>query len=446
LSLEVEAEYRRRKRAKLPLLDFVPALSSGLGYTSPNHLARIASVFERIKAGEAVRVVFNGPPRHGKTSLIHHVPAWLLSSEPGWPIAYISYAQTFAENQSRDMRDLALRAGVRLATDTQSKQYWRTEHGKGGLWATSIDGPLTGMGFRVMLLDDIIKDRKTAESAVAREHHWEWVTGTAFTRLEPGASILATGTRWHTDDVLGRLIELGWEVINLPAIDDEGLALWPERYDAEALTEIRRTVGEYNWWSQYMGQPVPRSGKVFADCVMYNERPKLVRVAIGVDFAYSARSSADYSCAVVLGVDAHKRYYVLKVHRAQVEASEFASVLARLRTDYPAARLSAYVAGPEKGIVQLFGQRGVRITPLTASEDKLTRAQPVAAEWNAGNVLVPEQGAWVSDFIDEVTSFSGTKQDVHDDQVDALAGAFAGLAASPITYDREIDDLLLARR
>jgi predicted phage terminase large subunit-like protein len=441
--LQLEKERRRRARAKLPLLDFVPALTRQ--YERPDHLKPISDIFERIRRGESVNAVFSAPPRHAKTSLIHHAVPWLLAQHPEWPIAYVSYAQTFAENQSRDMRNLAIMAGVQLAEDTQSKQYWRTLHGKGGLWATSIDGPITGMGFKVIVVDDPTKDRKTAESAVYREHQREWFQGTLFTRREPGASILVNGTRWHTDDLIGNLIELGFEHYNLPALNEQGQSLWPERYNADDLAQIRHTIGEYNWWSQYMGQPVPRGGKVFADCTLYQDKPRLVRIAIGVDFAYSTKSSADYSCAVVLGVDAQGRYYVLQVFRAQVEAPAFADALARLRTDYPSARFSAYVAGAERGILDLFGQRGIRIHQLNATEDKLTRAQPVAAEWNAGKVLVPEEGKWVSDFIDEVTSFSGTKQDLHDDQVDALAGAFAGLKKSPITYDRSIDDLLLSK-
>src|SRR5690606_18685649 len=189
-----------------------------------------------------------------------------------------------ANSKSRTARRLAVDAGVSLADDAKTVSEWRTPEG-GGLLATGVGGPLTGQGITGLgIIDDPLKNRLEAESALMRDRIWEWFTDVSASRLDPGASAIVVATRWHSDDLSGRLIADGWEYVNLPAINDDGQALWPERYDLERLREIEKQVGAYTWASLYQGQPVPRGGAVFDGVTTYDALPEgPYRAAVGFD-------------------------------------------------------------------------------------------------------------------------------------------------------------------
>lgn len=438
--------------ARSSLLSFVPSVSRK--YRRPEHLKPIADLIERSKR-ERVLAVVSAPPRHGKSELLIHAVPYLLLDDPSKQIAYVSYGQRFAEKKSNKARAIAARAGVPIANDSRSKADWRTGVEDGGLWATSIGGSLTGEGFHMLFVDDAVKDRKTAESPVYRESTYEWFNDTAFTRLEPNGSAIVTGTRWHTDDLLGRLLKEGWQNICLPALDEgTGAALWPGRFSRDILLAIKEQLGEYGWASLYQGRPFPRGGQVFKDA-WYAEggRVGAWRIAIGADFAYSESSRADFSTIVVLA-ECDGVYYVLDVWRERVESPKHAAALKFYQDSY-GVPVHAYIGGTERGVISFMAQAGVRLNVWPASADKFARAQPVAAAWNAEKVLIqcarrmnkktlveewmpPE---WANAFITEVCGFTGVR-DPNDDQVDALAAAFealrwgdSGVAASVITGD-----------
>ena len=374
--------------------------------------------------------VVSAPPRHGKTESELHALAWLLARKPSMQLAFVGYAAAFAEKKSAKARDLARKVGIPISDTSSSKQDWRTGVDDGGMWASSIGGSLTGEGFHFMAVDDPVKDRAAAESAAQREHTYEWFTDTAFTRLEPMGSCIVTQTRWHEADLGGRLIEEGWENVCLPAIDDERRALWPERFSLEQLDAIREQLGEYGWWSLYQGKPRPRGGALFKDATTFTDVPSSMRTVIGIDFAYTAKSRADYSVAVVLG-QSGTHYYVLDVIRQQTVATEFAASLRVLKARYPHARMASYVGGTEKAVLDFLKDReSLVVDGMPAKADKFVRAQATAAAWAAGKISVRAAQPWTSQFLEEVCSFSGVG-DAHDDQVDALVSGFDALQ-SPV--------------
>lgn len=402
------------------LLEFIPRVSPK--YTPPYHLKPYVDVLER-SLREPVRAVFSAPPRHGKSeTTIHHIVR-CLKRDPTDLIGYATYAAEFSQRQSKKALLIAERAGGIQFAETRV-DFWRTKQGGEVIW-TSIGGPFTGMGVRKLLVDDPVKDRAEAESPTYRERAWEWFGDVALTRLEPGGSAVVMQTRWHPDDLAGRLIKEGWPRINLKAIDDAGRALWPERWSLEDLHKIRTGPGgEYSWASLYQGEPRSRGGAIFRDVRFYDRRPAAgYQLAIGVDLAYTAKKHADYSVAVVLA-EIGGSYYVLDVVRQQVEAPQFANTLATLRDQYHGAKFYSYIGGTERGIIDFLKVQGVRIEAMPATEDKFVRAQPAAAAWNGGAVLLPRDAPWLDAFVAEVTEFTGVN-DAHDDQVDALASAVA---------------------
>ena len=380
---------------------------------------------------EEIRAVVSMPPRHGKTSTFLHAIAWLLAHNPAQTHAFATYAQHLANSKSRTARRLTLAAGVELADDAKTVSEWRTPEG-GGLLATGVGGPLTGQGITGLgIIDDPLKNRLEAESALMRDRIWEWFTDVFYTRLEPGASAIVVATRWHADDLSGRLIKDGWEYVNLPAINDDGEALWPERYPVERLREIEKQVGAYTWASLYQGQPVPRGGAVFNGVTSYDDIPGgAYRAAVGFDAAYTAKTHADYSVALT-GRIVGETIYLTGMVRAQMEAGDFLDLL----TQRGIKRVTWYRSGTEKGLEAFMKRAGVHVDAVTATGDKFARAQPSAAAWNGGKIAVPapgsqHHGVWVDALLDEILSFTGLG-DQHDDIVDALAALHHALAGKP---------------
>ncbi len=416
----------RRLRAKLPtsrrdldLFEFIPKVTPR--FHPPRHLTPLVEALERTER-EQVHLLVSVPPRHGKTECLLHALAWKIARHPEQTCGYVSYAADIARSKSRQARDYALEAGVTLRMDSAALNEWRTQQG-GGMLATGIGGPLTGFGVDgVLICDDTLKNRADAESSRIRDNIFQWWTSTALTRVEPKGSVIVCGTRWHDDDLLGRLSrESGWEVVNLPALDDEGQALWPAVWPVDVLIDRRRRVGEYDWSSLFMGQPRPRGAGVFESATVCEAVPiGPVRYAIGLDFAYTEKAKSDYSVAAILAEIAGVSY-VVDVVRRQCAAPAFAMELAKLGARYPSATMFAFVGGTEKGVVDLLNSTGLRIRSAPAVSDKFVRAQACAAAWNNGTIVVPRTAHWASDFISEVVTFPSG---VHDDQVDALVGAY----------------------
>jgi predicted phage terminase large subunit-like protein len=415
----------------IPLLDFIPALSPR--WSSPRHLARLAEAFERADRGP-VAVFGTTPPRHGKTELEKHAIVRRLLLRPDSRIGFCSYAARAAYKRSREIRKLFLRAQGAVERGAASVADWRTGVEDGGLWAGGVDGGWTGEGFDLIVVDDPIKGRAEAESAVEREHLWEFFRDDLETRLMPGGSIIVIHTRWTVDDLGGRITSshvspvtgVPYEHIRLAALREDGTALWPDMFPVDALERIKAAKGAYAWESLYQGRPFPRGGRVFGQHVFYDELPSRLRIAIGIDLASTAKTSADHSVAIVVGIDDSSELpvgYILDVIRQQEEAPRFGARLAMLQAKYTGVTFCWYYAGNEKGIAQFVQLLGVDIDLRPAAIDKFIRAQPVAAAWNDGRVRIPREAPWLDDLLAELVSFTGTG-DKRDDQADALAGAW----------------------
>lgn len=221
------------------------------------------------------------PPRHGKSELCSiGFPAWYLGRNPQKEIITVSYSSELAQDFGGKTRSIVngeaypLIFDVTLKEDEQAKAKWRTNKG-GSYTSVGVGGAITGRGANILLFDDPIKNREEAESEVYREKVWQFFTSTAFTRLEPGGVIVVILTRWHVDDLAGRILknpELSkrCKIIHFPAIAtqkeiyrDVGDALWPERFNVAALNEIKNTIGPYDWQSLYQGSPVLTENQEF---------------------------------------------------------------------------------------------------------------------------------------------------------------------------------------
>lgn len=421
------------------LLDWIPRMSPT--FESPRHLTRLAEVLVRSQY-EPVYCWISVPPRHSKTeTLLHYVP-WRLHRDARSEIAYCTYEANLAYTKSRRMRELAEATGIQFKRAARNVKEWETLQG-GKLIATGVGGPITGKGAKLLIIDDPIKNREEAESPVIRQKIWDWFTSTALTRVEPGGSVIVCHTRWHDDDLIGRIQneftgDQAWTGIHFPAVteypDGRRRALWPSRWNLAELDKKRRLVGEYDWSSLYQGQPRPKGGRLFGKVSRYEypmivERDKPYKIIIGADPAATEKTHADYSVAVVMAFQGEWNTLdfkgdILEVYRGQVEIPEFVNRLRDLSVKWGAPIAVESVAG-FKAVPQMLRNldQKLKVVEAPALGDKFTRALPVSAAWNDGRVRVPDNASWLSDFLSEIEKFTGIK-DAHDDQVDAMAHCY----------------------
>jgi hypothetical protein len=237
------------------------------------------------------------PPRHGKSHIISRAfPAFLLGKHPEWEVVNATYGQDLASDMGRFVRGVlndAVYKSVFPGThvDPASNAMDRVDTyqgvvrgGRGGYKAVGVGGSLTGRGAHVLIIDDPVKNREEADSELSRENAWNWYSSTARTRLAPGGGIIILQTRWHEDDLSGRLIERAksdkkadqWHVYKYPAIathDEFGLdgklrrkagdALHPERFPLAELEQLKATIAPRDWAALYQQNPTPEDGAYF---------------------------------------------------------------------------------------------------------------------------------------------------------------------------------------
>jgi predicted phage terminase large subunit-like protein len=413
----------------------------------PPHTKLLTDLIEQARR-ERIRVCLSWPPRHAKTVTLLRANAWWLGLYPADTNAYFSYSDTQAKSKSRLARRWAIRSGVELADDSKNMSEWRTTDG-GGLIAGGAGGGLTGQGVSgLFIVDDPFKNRTEADSLLIRDRVWEWFKECVYTRLE-GASVIVVHTRWHEDDLIGRLEDAGgWDVINLPAIAEApdqigraaGEALWPDRFNTEELQDIRARIGEWSFAALYQGRPQPRGANVFGEPARF-ELPNTPEewkeflqgkyLMIGVDPAASEKTRADYSAAVVMasdGIGPTMTTWILRVIRVQQAIPAFVQTLRDLQAYWRCMLAIEAVAG-FKALPQMLRHvdPNLRLLEIHPTTDKFQRSQGLAAAWNDGRVLVPIGEEWVDPYLQEMLSFSGVK-DAHDDQVDGTAHGWNALA------------------
>lgn len=480
--LPTEEEGRAFVRAnllKLGTLDAIPFMRRG--FERPGHLAELASVFRRAELaacgnGEPVFACFSAPSQVGKTTGIEVSYSTWLARHPDHTLAYLPYGADLAADKSRRIRDDVRELGVKLRGDSTAVDYWQTEAG-GGLIARGIGGGVTGMsGARCLALDDLYRNRMEAQSAAHRKRVQDAVRAVVFTRRQPHTSIVISFTRWDMLDIIGWLHSeademakhgVVFEFYRVPAVDDDGEPIITiGGRTKEFWRQQRALMGEHDWWSLMMGLPRPREGRLFKGSPPTYAQPSSGHqcVRIGVDFAYSRKTSADHNAAVVVG-KTHERYEVLHVVRRQCDSVTWAGELRALKTRYPAASFHAYIGGTELGTIDMLRAEPYRVhvEATTARADKYSRAQATAAAWSGNEadviaareatlrgelvhvpalvprrVYVPAVAVWdVAGFVERTLDFTGHDGGADDEQ-DALVSAVD--ACGPIIGRRALTE------
>lgn len=326
----------------------------------PNwHHERTAEYLEHIEEfgnRDFTILILTVPPRHGKSRECSiDFPAWFVGKNPTKEIIIASYSADLAigfGGKTRDKVDSpefkAIFPGVRLKEDEKAKGRWSTNK-KGGFLAAGVGGTMTGHGADVLLIDDPVKNAEEAESLVYREKVWEWFRSTAFTRLHPKGVCIIIMTRWHMDDLAGRIIadpDLGHltKIVKFPAVATkdgthrkQGEALWPQRYPLEALEKIKTVVGPYVWAALYQCSPVLTEKQEFKpEWYKYISEQELANKQtaryLTIDTAMSKRAQADFCGFCDNEVD-KEDFWNLRAWRAKLGPEELVDNLFSLHAN-----------------------------------------------------------------------------------------------------------------
>ena len=408
------------------------------GYEAAGHHRLISEKLEAVERGDIKRLMIFMPPRHGKSELASkRFPAWYLGRNPRNQIIAASYSTSLAEDFGREVRNIVGSAeyanvfgDVSLREDSKSAGRWNTDKG-GSYIAAGVGKGITGRGANVLLIDDPVKDREEADSEVIRNKVWNWYTSTAYTRLMPGGAVVLIQTRWHEDDLAGRLLDCQknggdkWEVLSLKAIDDDNKALWPEWYSVAELERIRSVIGPRDWSALYQQEPMPDTGDFFRRewFQFYKELPKDVRFYITCDYAVTA-DAGDYTVHLVWAADKEENIYIVDIWRSQSDTNTWINALIGLVNRYRPTQI-----GEENGqIIKSVGpfiEKKMQETSCYAYRqqypsvsDKATRAQSFRGRASQGKVFLPVQAEWLTDFFKELLAFPVGK---HDDIVDCCS-------------------------
>lgn len=429
------AELLARRKARAGLLEFTKYTNPA--YQAAPHHELIVSKLEAVERGEIKRLMITMPPRHGKSELAsRRFPAWYLGRNADKQIIAASYNSDLANDFGREVRNIVhspefmalFETG--LAQDSKAANRWHTD--KGGMYvAAGVGTAITGRGADILLIDDPFKDRQEADSEITRQRVWDWYTSTAYTRLMPGGAVVVINTRWHDDDLSGRLLEEQeksgdkWELLSLPAIDPEGRPLWAEWYPLERLEQIKAVLPARDWNALYQQNPIPDDGDYFKSDWFreYEELPPNLRMFGASDYAVTD-GGGDFTEHGIAGVDANNNIYVVDWWSAQAASDVWIEQQCDLIAKHePICWFGE--AGPIRRAIEPFLMRRMqareaycRIEWLASINDKPTRARPIQAMASMGKVFLPKRAPWKDRLLNQLLRFPAGK---YDDGVDVLS-------------------------
>jgi len=430
---------------KLSFLDFVKHVYPGYK-VGPHHL-KLAQIFEDIAAGKKKRVIVNIAPRHGKSELISYLaPAWFLGKYPQKKIIMASHTADLAVNFGRRVRNLVgseayrdIFPQIELQSDSKSASRWGTNF-NGEYFAIGVGGALAGRGADLFIIDDphSEQDAKTGRPDVFIPA-WEWFQSGPLQRLMPGGAIIVVMTRWSKLDLTGQIVTQmnredevdRWEVVEFPAIKDDGEALWPEFWPVEELLAKKAALDVRYWNAQYMQNPVSEEGALIKrewwNMWEEDDPPRCEFIIMSLDAAQEASNRADYNALTTWGVFFNEEVnnYNIVLLNSIKKRLEFPELKKLVLEEYKEWQPDAFMVEKKSNGAALYQElrrMGIPVGEFTPGkgQDKIARVNAVSDLFSGGVVWAPNH-RWAKDVIEECNDFpSGANDDLVDSTTLAL--------------------------
>jgi len=397
-----------------------------------------------VTRGEIDRLAIFMPPGSAKSTYASALfPPWYLAQNPAKSVIAASHTAELAERWGRRVRNLvsehAPRLGYAIAADNQSAGRWATS-ADGEYYAAGVGGSITGRRADLVVIDDPVRSREDAESETVREKVWDWYRADLITRLKPGASVCLVQTRWHEDDLAGRILEAEgdkkdggqWEVIRLPALAElldplgraPGDALWPEWEGVEQLERKRSIIGPRDWSALYQQRPTAEDGTYFKKewFRTYKDTPERLTIYMSGDFAVT-EGGGDFTELAVWGVDQFDNVYALDWWSGQASSDRWAAEFIRLIKRWKPVTFIGEAGPIRRAMEPLLGrmmrdERAYTVVEwLSSGNDKAANARPLQAFMANGRFHWPAT-EWAERVQDQMLRFPDGK---YDDAVDACS-------------------------
>lgn len=440
----------------------------------------LAGVLDQFIAGKIKRLIVMAPPGHGKSELVsRRLPAFIMGKDPNAQIIAGSYGRDLASRMNRDTQRIMdsieyqeLFPNTRLfgknIRSVASGSWLRNSDifeivGHRGVYRSAgVGGGITGMRGKYILIDDPVKDQKQADSPKFRQTLWDWYCSTLLSRLAKGenGSVLLTMTRWHEDDLAGRLLDLAksdpdadqWTVVRYEAIketddaaalDDprkKGEALWPEGYSEKRMKSIKASSGARVWNSLYQQRPTAMAGAMIKKSWLkfYTTLPDYFdRTLTSWDMSFKDAEGADRVVGTAYGKRGADKYLLDQI----CEVLDFPDTLKAVKRfgekhkEIHEHLVEDKANGP--GIIAMLKHKISGLIPITPKASKRARLAAVSADYEAGNVYYPHPSIapWIKDHIEEMTNFPKWPKD---DRVDSESQALDRFRDSSGTFTKDM--------
>ena len=438
-----------QQRAREHLIDF--EILTNPKYKPNWHHEEIAKVLETIEDGSFQAsgkkiLILEVPPRHGKSQQATiDFPSWYIGKHPDDEVITSSYNSELAQIFGGKAKDLiesieykGIFPNITLRNDENSKAKWRTEIG-GSYSAVGIGGSITGRGAKIFIIDDPLKNSEDARSIVIRNKQWEWFTSVAYTRLEPNGVIILILTRWHLDDLAGKILshpELSkvTQVICFPAVAvtdepfrNKGEALWKDKYSLQDLEQIKNAIGPYDWSSLYQQNPILTENQEFKqEWFKYRTREEVEKLEtrnyLTIDTALSDKESSDYTGITENYVDKENKWNIA-AYRMRFNPATLIDYIFTLHAKRNFEKIgiekTAFLVGLKPYLDEEMRKRNIFLPIVELSHrntEKETRIRGLIPRYSSGSVYHLEGEC--KDLENELLTFP---KSINDDTMDSEA-------------------------
>ncbi|ROL57852.1 hypothetical protein D9V84_03815 [Bacteroidetes/Chlorobi group bacterium Naka2016] len=439
------------------------------------HIEILNDLLIKLAKRELFRLIINMPPRYGKSLLTSILfPFWYIGNFPNHNLMLVTYQNNLARSWGKRILQLISTLGedlFNIKTDAKERSAGMIgiERYGGKIICVGAGGLLTGLGADAIIVDDPIKNQKEALSLNQRNSLWDWFKATLFTRLEPQGILLMVGTRWHDDDIFGRLVATNptiqisrelienfkpsnttdvWHLLKLPALAKEndplgraiGEPLWKERFNLASILEQKKILGDFWFSALYQQEPIFSTGRIFkkenfryfsllndtiviktvSDKIVRNDYLSIRECSLfaTIDLAIKSTERSDFTVAMVFAVSPKKDVFILEVVREKFDTTDHLNLIQSVFSRWKPVLIGIESVQYQMTLVQSARKLGLPVKELKADKDKIARSLGIANWIDAGKVFFRLGTSWLEEFERELLQFPDGN---HDDQVDALA-------------------------